>query len=719
LLYAKVVISVSNKDLDRIFEYKIPPNLNVEIGSRVKVAFGNYKKEIEGYVVGISDVCEYDESKLKSIQAVIDDIPVFDVRTIELAKWMKDKYDTTFVSALNLIMPSGIKGREDLIKYEGFYKLKGSYEYKLKNDKQRDIVALLDENRSMTKKDIVNALNITPSSINTLYKNGVLEKVDYEKDFDPYKNVSFDEFNEITLNEEQKHVFDRLNEKLDKYSKNLIYGVTASGKTEIYMQLIKEVLDKGMEAIVLVPEISLTPQMIKRFKGRFSDDVAVMHSKLNASEKYDQWKKMKRSEVKIVVGARSALFAPFKNIGIVIIDEEQEHTYKSEKKPKYHAREVADEICKERGIPLILGSATPSIDVMESDYEIYELKNRVMGYKFPKVEIVDMRQELITGNRSIFSNQLKTAIEDRISKNEQVMIFINRRGYSNFISCRSCGYVFKCDNCDISYTYHKNRNALECHYCGKHIQAVNTCPTCGSKYVKDFGVGIEKIEHELYKQFENIKVLRMDSDTTGRKHSYTNIIKKFNNKEADVLLGTQMIAKGHDFENVTLIAIIAADMLMNFEDFRTNEKALQLMMQMIGRGGRSSKDSLAVIQTYEPENNVFKFLEKVDYSGFVKEELLYRKILKYPPYSRFVQISFFSEFEKDVIKEAFRYEKDLKKKGYKVIGPSKAVVSKINNVYRWRLFVKLENEQVDDFKIEKSALKNVEVQMDKNPINML
>ncbi|MCT4612991.1 MAG: primosomal protein N' [Clostridia bacterium] len=732
-MYAEIIVDIFNNQVDRIFTYKA--NEDTKLGHRVLVPFGRGNKPIEGFVIGFIDEPSFDPSKIKEVIRIIDDIPVFDEDMIKVAKFVSNEYRCPLVGALTLIMPSGIKGRDNLLQYEKWFKVTNIVEAhrfieeskgSLKLEKQFLLMSYMIEKKEDSIRNIKNVLYITDSPIKSLLKKGLIEETQKEKNLDPFKNVKYDEYKKINLNEEQRYIYEDIKRKmLDGLSKNLIHGVTASGKTEIYMHLIEDVIAEGKSAIFLVPEISLTPQMVERFKGRFGDKVAVTHSRLNNSEKYDQWKKAKDGQISIMIGPRSALYTPFNNLGIIVIDEEHEKTYKSETTPKYDAIEVAEKICEIKNAALILGSATPSIraykKAKDGIYNLYTMKNRVLNYKMPKIEIADMREELMSGNRSIFSLKLKSAIEESLNKNEKIILFLNRRGFSNFVSCRECGYVMKCNNCDISYTHHGNSNKVSCHYCGKEEDYPKVCPECGSKYIKSFGVGTERVYDEFIKNFKGVKALRMDSDTIKNKHSYKEIIDKFKSDEYSALVGTQMITVGHDFKNVGLIAVVAADMLINFDDFKTGENAYQLISQVIGRAGRNEGEAKAIIQTYEPDNYVLKNVLESSYEDFYNEEIMYRSFMNYPPFIELGVITIKGEDQKQLVKDAMtikKFIKDNKFENINIIGPTKAKIYKLRNIYRYKILVKSKSkENIIEF-YEKLKIESI-LDLDFNPINML
>ena len=692
---------------------------------RVLIPFGTRKIYDVGYVVNLKETSEY---KCKSIVKVID--RVFDEEKLELAKWMSQKYFCNLADAIRLLVPPGTTTNVDRVKAktEKHIYLKESVDLsKVKSDKQRKVIDFLKDNVSAPKAVLKEMLDVSDAILKTLEKNEVIEIRDIEVGRDPFWNKKVDSDVAPTLTEEQRQVVESID--INGYSKNLIYGVTGSGKTEVYLRLIKKVLDSGKNAIVLVPEISLTPQITNRFLARFGDVVAILHSGLSLGERYDEWKKIKSNKCRIVIGARSAIFAPLSNIGIIIIDEEHDTSYKSETSPKYDAKEVADYVAVTEEIPLVMGSATPDIvtyyKALNGEINLFELKNRVSKFGLPEVEIVDMREELATGNKTVFSRKLYYAMKEAIKNKEQIMLFLNRRGYSTFIMCRDCGYVVKCEDCDVSMTYHLDSNKLVCHYCGKTKDVMSTCPSCGSKNIRYFGSGTQKIEVEIKKYFPEARVIRMDVDTTRVKGGHEKILAKFKDEKIDILLGTQMIAKGHDFSNVTLVGILAADSSLNIGDYRANERTFQLLTQMAGRAGRGAKKGTAIIQTYMPDEFSINAAKEQDYERFYATEINMREKLNYPPFCDII-VSIISGTDEEKVRCEANKLYEVLHKQFNVYTPVPAPISKINNEYRWRVLLKEEidydklkvfHELISVFYNQKDN--EVKVSIDVNPNNML
>ena len=692
---------------------------------RVLIPFGTRKIYDVGYVVNLKEISEY---KCKNIVKVID--RVFDEEKLELAKWMSQKYFCNLADAIRLLVPPGTTTNVDRVKAktEKHIYLKESVDLsKIKSDKQRKVIDFLKDNVSAPKAVLKEMLDVSDAILKTLERNEVIEIRDIEVGRDPFWNKKVDSDVAPTLTEEQRQVVESID--INGYSKNLIYGVTGSGKTEVYLRLIKKVLDSGKNAIVLVPEISLTPQITNRFLARFGDVVAILHSGLSLGERYDEWKKIKSNKCRIVIGARSAIFAPLSNIGIIIIDEEHDTSYKSETSPKYDAKEVADYVAVTEEIPLVMGSATPDIvtyyKALNGEINLFELKNRVSKYGLPEVEIVDMREELATGNKTVFSRKLYYAMKEAIKNKEQIMLFLNRRGYSTFIMCRDCGYVVKCEDCDVSMTYHLDSNKLVCHYCGKTKDLMSTCPSCGSKNIRYFGSGTQKIEVEIKKYFPEASVIRMDVDTTRVKGGHEKILTKFKDEKIDILLGTQMIAKGHDFSNVTLVGILAADSSLNIGDYRANERTFQLLTQMAGRAGRGAKKGTAIIQTYMPDEFSINAAKEQDYERFYATEINMREKLNYPPFCDII-VSIISGTDEEKVRCEANKLYEVLHKQFNVYTPVPAPISKINNEYRWRVLLKEEidydklkvfHELISVFYNQKDN--EVKVSIDVNPNNML
>ena len=730
--YAGVVVNNDSVQVDKIFTYKIPITLigSVHLGFRVKVPFGRGNRTLDAFVLELYEQCD-NVNNIKEIASVCDEIPLLKITDIELVKIMKKKYLCTYLECIKVIIPRGItKGikKKTALLLTTFKELEG----KFLNEPYKNIYELIQSNNMKYNKNEFSKLyNKSLSSINTMIKYEFLGT--REVVINRYSEKNYSRYEEKVLNEDQKRSVDLImNSKKKKF---LIHGVTGSGKTEIYMNLVSSMLKDNKQSIILIPEISLTPQMVERFKGRFGRDIAVFHSRLSDGERYDEWMRVKQGNVKIAIGARSAIFLPFENLGLIVIDEEHEASYKSDSDPKFDAREIAYMKCELENCLLILGSATPSVESYYrstiNELELITIDARADGAAMPKVEIVDMREELMNNNRSIFSKSLHEGITQSLRKNEQIILFLNRRGFSTFVSCRKCGYVFKCKKCDISLTYHSSSDYLTCHYCGEKERISKVCPSCGSTYVKYFGVGTEKIEQEINRIFPSARTLRMDFDTTRKKNSYEYMYNTFKNKQADILIGTQMVAKGLDFENVTLVGVIAADLSLNLPDFRAFERTFQLITQVSGRAGRGSKEGNVVIQTYNADNLTLQYAAENDYDSFYKNEIMMRRAMDYPPFTSILVINLSSEDEALLIKSIQNVGENLK---YKIqnndkitlLGPCPCGVSKIKNFYRWQIIIKGNIQQTIALEIKnlvyelvKNVYTSIRVSIDMNPSNMI
>ena len=609
-------------------------------------------------------------------------------------------------------------------------------------EKQKEVIEFLKYNDEIEINDLIKLLNASKQSITSLQNKKLI--VFHIKDYYRSPKEGYDENKkEVVLNEEQIQAVQKITSEMFNEEKKpyMIHGVTGSGKTEVYMEIIDYALKQGLDSIFLVPEISLTPQTISRLKNRFGDIVGVFHSKLSEGEKHDVFKAIKKGKIRILIGARSALFAPFNSLGVVIIDEFHENAYKSEKNPKFSAIEVAKYMAIKRNITLVLGSATPSVEeyyrAKSSEYNLITIKKRANKKPMPKIELVDMKNELNLGNKSIFSYTLQNEIKDALSNNNQVILFLNRRGYGNFVSCRKCAYVFACNNCDISLTYHKHQNIGRCHYCGYEKTIPKTCPECGSDYIKPFGIGTQKVEEEIKSLFSDARILRMDKDTTSKKGQLDDILNKFKNKEADILIGTQMLSKGLDFEDVTLVGILSADMMLNFPDFKSFETTFQLITQVSGRAGRSDKEGKVVLQTYDTDHYVIRRALKYDFEGFYEDEIKIRKIFNYAPFNNMISVVVSGKNEKIVEKNIKSMHNSiiylLKERGIEnfdfILGPSPCSISKINQNYRYQLLFKDDNIEINLLKgiikyicITKKEIvfdKDINISIDVNPNNIL
>lgn len=697
---------------EKTFTYSVPTNLipKAKLGVRVSVPFGS--RSLNGLIIGYE---KYSEYETKDIIDVLDEEPILSEELIKLGKMMSEKYICSLMSCYQCMLPSALKfNKKDIkIKYEKYVEKINDLDNPSKGEV--NILNLFNNNNLVKYSDIKNK-----EILKRLIDKNILRVVTKEK----YRYSSIYEKKELNvLTESQEKAY---NDILNcKNMVCLLRGVTGSGKTEIYMHLIKNVLSIGKTAIVLVPEISLTTQLIDRFKSIFNDDIAVLHSSLSDSERYDEWRKIKESKVSLVIGTRSAIFAPLKNIGLIIIDEEHEDTYKQENNPRYKAIDIAVERAKYNNAKVILGSATPSLEsyaiASVGKYDLVELLDRVNNKKMPTVSVVDMKDEMKRGN-SVLSKEASDLIIDRLNKKEQIMILINRRGYSNYIICNECGNVVKCPNCDISLTYHKTNSMLRCHYCGYGTSKPNNCPKCNSKYLMLKGIGTEKIE-ELIKDKFNARVVRMDRDSTSNKGAHEKIIKDFNDYKYDILIGTQMISKGLDFENVTLVIVLNGDSSLNIPDYRSAERTFNMLTQVSGRAGRKNKEGISIVQTYNPNHYSIEFAKKHDYKSFYNHELKIRKKLNYPPFCHIVALRIITEdYEcgNSEIEKISRYLKNNLNDKYTILGPS--VSLKINNTYKFQLIIKYKGKELlyEVLNRVNKNIKNkkVKFEIDFNPIKL-
>jgi primosomal protein N' (replication factor Y) (superfamily II helicase) len=678
-MYLDVLVELSNKHIDHTYTYF--SEKEVEVGCRVLVPFG--KKELEGFVMRVHN--NKPDYNVKDIKEVIDEVPVLNEEMLKLGIFIRSKTLSNLISCYQAMLPKAYRAKYD-------YDLKEKYvtyikvideKYIPKNERQKQIIASI--NKGIIKKSEL--LKIS-SSLNTLIKNKVVEE--YQEEV--YRLVDDKNYidNNIVLNDIQKEVINDVSNHLSEYYPVLLHGVTGSGKTEVYMHLIEKVLKEDKEVIVLVPEISLTPQLIDTFKKRFGKNIAILHSRLSEGEKYDEWRKITRKEIKIVIGARSAIFAPFTNLGLIIVDEEHSETYKQDNNPRYNAIDMALFRGKYHQVPVIMGTATPSIEAYTrtktKEFKLLEMDKRINN-NLPIIKLVDLKEE-IKNNHKIISRLLKEKINDRLNKREQIIILLNRRGYSTIVSCHKCGYVDKCPSCDIPLTYHKNNDAMHCHYCGYSKYKLNICPTCGSKDINEYGLGTQKLEEYLNNEF-NARIIRMDIDTTKGKDSHAKIINDFKDHKFDILIGTQMIAKGLDFPNVTLVGVLNGDASLNIPDYKSAERTFQLLNQVSGRSGRGDILGEVIIQTYNVDHySIIKAINN-DYEGFYNEELKIRQALKYPPYYNLCLIKTSSKDYDLLIKESNKIKSYLTSKiSNIVLGPSSAINPKINNVYYIQIIIK-------------------------------
>lgn len=737
-LYANIIVDITQEKLDRTFQYEIPAEMqeSLQLGMVVKVPFGRGNRFIKGYVVSISHKCEYDPSKMKEICEIVTDGSDSESRLIALAAWIRENYGATMIQALKTVIPikQKVKPKEKkqicliMERTEAEEKLEF---YKKKHQKARErlLEALLEE-EELPYELVTSKLNITGATIKSLTEQQIIEVKTTKVYRNPIK-LGMKEDYLLLLNQEQAYIAKQIiSEWEDKKAHTyLVHGITGSGKTEVYMELIAHAVKMGQQAIVLIPEIALTYQTVMRFYKRFGDRISIMNSRLSAGERYDQFERAKQGDIDVMIGPRSALFTPFPNLGIIIIDEEHETTYKSESVPRYHAREVAIQRGILEGAKVVLGSATPSVDAYYKakigEYTLFTMQNRAKTSELPNVYVEDMRKEIQTGNRSVISSRLRELMQDRLDKRQQVMLFLNRRGYAGFISCRMCGHVIQCPHCDVSLSVHNN-GKLVCHYCGYEESQPKKCPNCGSEFIRGFRVGTQQVEEFVQKEFPQAKILRMDMDTTKEKDGHEKILSAFSNQEADILIGTQMIVKGHDFPNVTLVGILAADLSLHASDYRAGERTFQLLTQAAGRAGRGEEKGEVIIQTYDPEHYCIITAANQDYESFYEQEIAYRSLAGYPPASNMMAIhgacqelmhlSLAMDYlQKFIVRIAGNT-------GVRIIGPADEPVAKVNDIYHKVIYLKEERhdlltmikDKVEQYIEANQGYESVNIQFDLN-----
>lgn len=750
-MVAEIILNSNAKELNRVFDYNIPETMvyKAMVGSRVFVQFGNRKQLEEGFIIGIKESSEF---KLKSIEKIVNENGLTEEK-VELAKWMARRYFCNISECIKLMLPPGTTTKiiENRIKEknENFVTIideevveSDIEEDKFKSAKQVRILKFLLDNGETNLADLLLFTDTTRDAVKALEKKNyiTIEKKHVERN--PFFHKVERQSKKLEFTEEQQNAYNEISDKMDKnkYEEYLIYGVTGSGKTEIYLQLIEKALNNNKTSIMLVPEISLTPQTVDRFIARFGEEnIAVLHSKLSIGERFDQWNKIKSGQAKIVIGARSAIFAPVQNLGIIIIDEEHDSSYKSESTPRYNAKDVARYLCYESNIPLVLGSATPDTGslyrTMKKQSVLLRLNKRANNAKLPEIEVVDLREELSKKNKSMLSEKLQESIKENLENKKQTILFLNRRGFSTFVMCRDCGYTAKCKNCDITLTYHKSTNKLKCHYCGYETKVITKCPECGSENIRYFGTGTQKLESEINTLFPEAKTIRMDVDTVTKKNSHEKILTDFKENKANILIGTQMVVKGHHFPNVTLVGVIAADGSLNMNDYRANEITFQILTQVAGRAGRGEDAGKVIIQTYNPDNFTIECVKQQNEEMFYNTEMRLRKQLKYPPFCDIIVIGVSSKDEQITMKVAQSLHKYLKDRveneniGIMLYKALPAPIDKIKNKYRWRILIKCKfgediidlmnntMEKAQTIKYCKNGDANISI--DVNPTNMI
>lgn len=742
MLYANVIVDLSAEAVDRMFTYRVPENMHLEPGQQVEVPFGNRK--IEGFVVSLVDHCDLAENRVKPVIRVIREEPSILPELMALAEWMHIRYLCNLVDALRLMIPAEMRGGRVQARTCRYAHLN------LSGQALVDFMATLNrapKQLSLIKRlmggDLETAqLPEGASALKALVEKGAVTLHRNEVRRIPKALEAVEKTEDPELMPGQQRAVDRLISALEgDGGRFLLHGVTGSGKTEVYIRIIRRALEMGKTAIVLVPEIALTPQMVAWLHGRFGADAAVLHSSLSVGERYDEWRRIRTGQARVVIGARSAIFAPIENIGVIVVDEEHENTYQSDNRPRYDAREVAWWRAMKNRAVLVLGSATPSIATYmrvmhgvrpENRLELIELRERVKGRPLPEVDVVDMRGEFEKGNHSIFSGRLTALLGECLDSGKQAMLFINRRGHSTFVSCRACGYVVRCDQCDVSMTYHQAENALRCHYCGKTIAPPKKCPNCGSGFIKYFGAGTQKVQEEVKRLFPQARVGRMDVDTTREKDAHARILQRFRTGETNVLVGTQMIAKGLDFPNVTLVGVVAADMTLNLPDYRSIERTFQLITQVAGRAGRADCPGKVVVQTYDPEHYGIKLAAAQDYRAFYTRESAYRRSALYPPFTVIARIVFSGKDGTNVQAAAERAEQALNayldENGHRPdvvqMRAAEAPIRLLRGEIRWQIFLKMyfkgDLETVTAFmqRQTENMPEGVRAELEVNPTNM-
>ncbi len=739
--FVNVIVNISHEKLDRVFQYRVAERLKdrLEVGMQVEVPFGMGNRRMKACVVGFAAVPDYPPEKIKEISGIVEGSVKAESQMIALAAWMRETYGSTMNQALKTVLPVKQKTRQkqkktiirNISREEGQELLK-EYQRKHYHAKARLLEALL-QNEILDQQKTAEELKLSIAVIRGLERDGILRVESTRVYRNPFAGQFLQKKKEVVLNQEQKETVECIWRDYSRGVRRtyLLHGVTGSGKTEVYMELIARVIREGKQAIVLIPEIALTFQTVARFYERFGERVSVMHSRLSDGERYDQFLRAQNGEIDVMIGPRSALFTPFAHTGLIIIDEEHENSYKSETVPRYHAREAARFRARLCGASVILGSATPSIDsytcALAGRYVLCRLSGRFGDARLPKVSIVDLRAELKEGNYSIFSRKLKAAMEDRLRRGQQTMLFLNRRGLAGFVSCRSCGQAIRCPHCDVTLSLH-NDGRLKCHYCGYETGMPALCPSCGSRYISGFRAGTQQIEKEVKKLFPQAKVLRMDYDTTRSREGYEKILASFGRGEADVLVGTQMIVKGHDFPNVTLVGVLAADLSLYAADYRSSERTFQLLTQAAGRAGRGDKAGEAMIQTYVPEHYSIRTAARQDYEEFYSQEMIYRNMLGYPPAASMLGIYLsacddaYLEGQAEKLGGIIRR---LRTEGLAMIGPAAAALSKKSDMYRMVIYLKHPEEtvlfgvrkQIETI-LEKDAVwQKLYIQFDYNPLN--
>ena len=731
-MIAEVIVDIAHGEVDRVFDYKMPKDA-LELGFRVEVPFGRQK--IEGFVIGIKERSDLPEEKLKEIIRALDEFPALSKECLELARFLKDRYHVPFALALRQFIPAELRGgrvKRKIISFaklsEGISPLDMVASLRKGSTAQANAIGYLQAEGKALLAEINEKFG--NSAIKALREKGFITVTEEKADRVPYKEL--DAFSkDVTLSLEQQSAIDIIEKSNKKVT--LLHGVTGSGKTEVYLRLINTTLKSGKTAIMLVPEIALTPQMLGQLRARFGDNVSIIHSGLSAGERYDEWLRLRTGEAKIAIGARSAIFAPLENLGLIIIDEEHDGSYDAETAPRYKTVDVAIKRADLSGAKIVIGSATPSIEsydkALSGEYDLAKMQTRINGKNLPEFIIADMRGEVRRGNQSVFSSDLKNELKRCVEEDNQAIIFFNRRGYSQQVICRDCGYVARCENCDVTLNYHRDTGVLKCHYCGSAYKMLSACPECGSVNLSYSGAGTQKIVAELKQLFPNEEILRMDNDTTRNKEGHFKILKEFSEKKARFLVGTQMVAKGHDFPSVTLVGILDADMSLYFSDYRSTERTFQLLTQVAGRSGRANKKGKVVLQTYNPENVTLQQAISYDYESFFQRERAMRKATGFPPYALVLRVMIESEDDSEAmstLKSVYGELKEIYEKNqenFLFFNKMRSPVKKINNKYRYQVLMRLvgEYEEIKN-SIYQNSLANKSaktlVYVEENPSNL-
>ncbi len=742
MAYCEVIVEIAHEQVDRVFTYRVPEGMALQPGMRVMVPFG--PRKVEGYVIRLLNRCDLPEARVKDVLRPLEDYPVLLPHMMELAVWLREQAHCPLVEALRLLIPAQMRGERIKERTEAWYALSDAIDdidecvQKQRRAPKRQKILRALEGGALSRAQLAERVSEPGEALRALLELGLVQQFEEEVLRRPYGEMTTEPTAEPPLTEQQQRVLAELYPAMERgEGRFLLHGVTGSGKTEVFIRAAKRCLEQGRTAIVLVPEIALTPQMVDWFRARFGQSGAVLHSRLTPGQRFDEWRRVRRGEARVVIGARSAIFAPASNLGLIIVDEEHETTYLSDRTPRYDAREVAERRCEAEGATLILASATPSMRsfdrALAGELTLLEMPGRVLGRPMPEVMLVDMREELAAGNKSVFSGALMEALSECLRQGEQAMLFINRRGYNTFVKCRQCGYVVKCAQCDVSMTFHQLGGEMRCHYCGAKKPPPSACPACGSGSIRYFGAGTQLVEEAVKKYFPRVPVLRMDNDTTRSRDAHYDILSRFRSGEARILIGTQMIAKGLDFPNVTVVGVVAADATLNLPDYRSAERTFQLVTQVAGRAGRAEKPGRVVVQTYEPEHYCIQAASRQDYRAFFEEEMTYRRRRAYPPYATMCRLLIEGADEARVREtamalreqmEAFFQKHPWLREQVLLEEAMEAPVKVLRGKSRYQLFYKLIKQPAEEILQKLSELAQIEwpqtqVYAEVNPVSMM